>query len=207
MTLYRLFVISILVAIFPLHSILARHAMNDSDYGQAVGLRPVSKIDLTRNQSCRKRADGKWVCDPDIIYIGTSKSGTTSMAHYLQNHPLVRNILSPEISEARRSKEGHFWEKSIQTELTFGDKLNMSWISSRLVEIDAVQEGFDRLEERPLLIDYTPNYFVLDHVPLSLSLAYPPPHNMKFIVSLRDPLARAISSWKTPPSVPPSLCK
>lgn len=189
----------LLVLSFLLTDILAKHhaPMNDSDYGQSLNLRPVEKRETTRNQSCRKRArDGKWVCHPDVFYIGTSKSGTTSMAHYLANHPSVRNILSPEIQISRRSKEGHFWEKSISSEMQFGDKLNMSWIASRLVDIDDVQEGFDSIEERPLLIDYTPNYFVLDHIPLSLSLAYPPPHNLKFIVSLREPLARAISSWK-----------
>jgi len=118
------------------------------------------------------------------------------MAYYLQAHPLVRNILSPEISAARRSKEGHFWEKDIKSELSFIDKLNMSWVNSKLMEMDEVQEGFDALEKRPLLIDYTPNYFVLDHVPQALSVAFNPSQKLKFIVSLRDPLARAISSWK-----------
>ena len=56
------------------------------------------------------------------------------------------------------------------------------------------QTGFDTLENRPLLIEYSPNYLVLDHVPAILKSQFH--YKLKFIVSLRNPVSRTISSWK-----------
>lgn len=44
------------------------------------------------------------------------------------------------------------------------------------------------------MIEYSPNYFVLDHVPEVLKSEFK--YKLKFIVSLRDPISRAISSWR-----------
>ena len=44
-----------------------------------------------------------------------------------------------------------------------------------------------------MLIEYSPNYFVLDHVPRLLREQYK--YAPKFIVSLRNPLSRTLSSW------------
>lgn len=43
--------------------------------------------------TCYRRIyDKKIACTPDVIFIGASKSGTTSLAYYLQSHPLIMNI-------------------------------------------------------------------------------------------------------------------
>ena len=66
--------------------------MNESEYGTFMGLRPVEMAKPERNAPCfRRNSDGKWACYPDIIYIGTSKSGTTSMAAHLAYNPMVMN--------------------------------------------------------------------------------------------------------------------
>merc|ERR1711871_1621316 len=115
----------------------------------------------------RRKSDDKFACYPDVIYIGTSKSGTTSMAAHLAHHPMVQNILSEKISTRRRSKEGHFWERE-----KIGHRVNSShlsnWINFTKLDILELQTGFDTLENRPLLIEYSPNYLVLDHVPAIL---------------------------------------
>jgi hypothetical protein len=172
--------------------------LNESDYGNYQGLRPVEKAAPARNAPCIRRAsDNKWACYPDVIYIGTSKSGTTSMAAHLAFDPMVQNILSKKESARRKSKEGHFWE----IENTGRKGFNASaisdverWVNFTKNEIIELQEGFDNIEDRPILIEYSPNYFVLDHVPEILKAAFPYP--LKFVVSLRDPIGRAISSWK-----------
>ena len=173
--------------------------MNESEYGTYVGLRPVEKSKPERNAECSRRAsDGKWACYPDVIYIGTSKSGTTSMAAHLSFHPLVQNILSKKESANRKSKEGHFWETENTGRAGFRTNNSVTdvakWINYTKNEILELQEGFDILETRPVLIEYSPNYFVLDHVPEVLRSEFK--YKLKFVVSLRDPISRAISSWK-----------
>ena len=168
--------------------------MNESDYGTYLGLRSVDNAKPERNALCtRRKSDDKFACYPDVIYIGTSKSGTTSMAAHLAHHPMVQNILSEKISTKRRSKEGHFWERE-----KVGHRVNSShlsnWINFTKLDILQYQTGFDTLENRPLLIEYSPNYLVLDHVPAILKSQFH--YKLKFIVSLRNPVSRTISSWK-----------
>jgi hypothetical protein len=172
--------------------------MNESDYGNYLGLRPVEKAAPARNGLCeRRKSDNKWACYPDVIYIGTSKSGTTSMAAHLAFDPMVQNILSKKESARRKSKEGHFWELENTGRKGFNASATLDiaqWVNFTRNEVLELQEGFDSIENRPILIEYSPNYFVLDHVPEILKVAFPYP--LKFIVSLRDPISRAISSWK-----------
>lgn len=174
--------------------------LNESEYGEYLGLRPVEKTRPERNGLCEKRvSDNKWACFPDFVYIGTSKSGTTSMAAHLAHHPMVQNILSKKETERRKSKEGHYWEventgrKTTAANLTAMNNLNL-WVNYTKREILELQEGFDDITNRPVLIEYSPNYFVLDHVPEILKAEFK--YKIKFIVSLRDPITRAISSWK-----------
>ena len=168
--------------------------MNESEYGTYLGLRPVENMKPVRNAWCTKRkSDGKFACYPDVIYIGTSKSGTTSMAAHLANHPMVQNILSEAICEKKRSKEGHFWEREKVGRRINSTHLNM-WINFTKTDIIEQQEGFWDVENRPVLIEYSPNYLVLDHVPALLRSQFK--YKLKFIVSLRNPVSRTISSWK-----------
>lgn len=128
--------------------------MNESEYGTYLGLRPVEKAAPARNAECvRRQSDGKWACYPDVIYIGTSKSGTTSMAAHLAHNPMVQNVLSHAESTRRKSKEGHFWER----EKTGRNKgLNLTdlalWLNFTKTDVLESQEGFDTLEGRPVMI-------------------------------------------------------
>ena len=131
--------------------------MNESDYGTYLGLRPVEKAAPERNANCQRRAsDGKWACYPDVIYIGTSKSGTTSMAAHLAFNPMIQNVLSRSESAKRKSKEGHYWER----EKTGRKNINITdlnlWLNFTKNDILESQEGFDTLENRPILIEYSP---------------------------------------------------
>lgn len=169
-------------------------ALNESAYGKYLGLRPVRDARPERNAQCNLRqSDSKFACFPDVIYIGTSKSGTTSIAYHLSFHPLLQNVISKQDQMRWRSKEGHFWERETVQDRSDANDIG-GWIKNTKLKILEHQEGFDNLIDRPLLIEYSPNYLVLDHVPrlLKAQLKY----NLKFIVSLREPVSRTLSSWK-----------
>ena len=51
-------------------------AKYEHEYGEIVNVRPVEKISYPDSSSCSVRsADKKYTCPPDVMYIGTSKSG------------------------------------------------------------------------------------------------------------------------------------
>jgi hypothetical protein len=136
--------------------------MNESDYGTYLGLRPVENARPERNAICKRRkSDGKFACLPDVIYIGTSKSGTTSMASHLAEHPMIQNIVSKKDAERWRSKEGHYWERETIGRGFVSTDLD-NWVNLTKVAYLEHQEGFDTLENRPVLIEYSPNYFILE---------------------------------------------
>ena len=179
------------------HKVVHKLDLEKEDFGHDVGLRPVSKMDPTRVAPCVKRKDGLFACLPDVYWIGVSKSGTTSIAQYLHYHPMIRNLVGENRSSTTHSKEGHFWEVSEQL---FSSPEQM--INSRIKAMHKSQDGLETLENRPIFIEYTPNYLVLDHIPKLISqgfkhaedakLRYTP----KFIISLRDPVSRTLSSWR-----------
>merc|ERR1719453_1351198 len=70
----------------------------------------------------------------------------------------------------------------------------------RLVHhIYAKQYGLDprkySTKNRPYVMDYTPNYFVMDNVPKFINESFAHSMKLKFLVCLRNPTNRAISSW------------
>ena len=46
-----------------------------------------------------------------------------------------------------------------------------------------------------IVVHYTPHYLYAPSVPFELRTTYPNPNNHRFIVMLRDPVARAVSSY------------
>ena len=160
-------------------------------------IRPPEKMDPVTTAPCVKREeDGLYACLPDVYWIGVSKSGTTSIAQYLHYHPMIRNMVGEARSATTHSKEGHFWEVS---EHLFANSKDM--IASRIKSMHRSQDGLTTLENRPVFIDYTPNYFVLDHVPKLIAEGFKygykkDRYTMRFIVSLREPVSRTLSSWR-----------
>jgi len=63
------------------------------------------------------------------------------------------------------------------------------------------QEGllpYRLLETRPLVMDYTPNYFMNDETPLLIQRTFPKTYKkLKFILCIRNPTKRALSSWRS----------
>ncbi len=108
-----------------------------------------------------------WYSKPDFLIIGAQKGGTTSLYHYLVQHP--------KIAPARR-KEVHFFD------LHYMKGLNWYWAHFPA-----------RARQRGLLTgEATPYYLFHPKVPQQVAQAVP---DAKLIVLLRNPVERAYSHF------------
>jgi hypothetical protein len=125
-----------------------------------------------------------FACTPDVMFIGASKTGTSSMAEYIQSHPMIRNV-------------NHRCKKECSNEAHLFDKIDSS---DEIIEyILKKQPGIyeSNLTHRHLVLEYTPNYLLDDNIPRKIMKTYPLVYKkIKFIILLRNPSARAISSFK-----------
>lgn len=107
---------------------------------------------------------------PNFYVIGAAKSGTTTIAKGLRQHP---KIYIPGIKElAYFNEENHF-------------KQGISYLQSFYNERDSFQ----------LRGDASPQYLYCEHVPERIKNLYEE-RKLKFIVILRDPFKRTISSYR-----------
>lgn len=118
---------------------------------------------------------------PDFIIIGVQKGGTTSLYHYLIQHPQIAPALD---------KEVHFFDLEFDR--------GWDWYDSRFPGIvETVQEN-DRHARSPLTTtqvitgEASPYYIFHPLVPQRIAQALP---TVKLIVLLRDPVDRAISHY------------
>ena len=105
---------------------------------------------------------------PDLIIIGAQKGGTTSLAHYLGQHP---QIIRP------FRKEVHFFDNN----LARGER----WYRAHLPLRSALGRGRIAFEASPL---YMFNPLVAERIAALLP-------NVKLVAILRDPTERAISQY------------
>lgn len=118
---------------------------------------------------------------PTFLIIGAQKAGTTWLADMIRQHP---EVCMPE------TKELHFFNKQANI------KKGLTWYEAHFDECTAPVRG-----------EATPNYLWcptdpteieesrrIENVPMRVQEAYP---GLKFIVSLRDPVDRAVSAYRT----------
>ena len=108
---------------------------------------------------------------PNFFIIGAAKSGTTSLAFYLMQHPLVY---------IPREKEPHFFDSVEMFTAGYGKY-------SRRFYSDVLSE--------PMIGDATPSYLAKYDVVLPRLRDYPRSSSLKFVVLLRDPVERAWSHY------------
>jgi hypothetical protein len=157
-----------------------------------------------------RKFDQRLVCHPDVMFIGSSKCGTSSIASYILQHPMLANVgnwssnkkfqLNPWSVEGefqKQSNEGHNFDWADKRGTLLSQ--NIALAKKMSAKIIRTQPGYaqDIFSQRPLGVEYTPNYMIVEDVPLTLKLVYTKKHlnAMKFIVCLRDPIKRTISSW------------
>lgn len=118
---------------------------------------------------------------PTFLILGAQKAGTTWLADMLRQHPA---ICMP------KTKELHFFNKKANV------AKGLAWYEHHFKDCNAPARG-----------EATPNYLWcpenpaeieesgrVPNVPRLVHDTYP---NLKFIVSLRDPVARAVSAYRT----------
>ena len=104
---------------------------------------------------------------PNFIIIGSQKSGTTSLANYISQHPQVLPAIK---------KETHFWSGKFHR--------GIDWYLAHFPPIPQ-SENF-------ITGEATPNYLVTDKVPERIYNLLP---NIKLLVILRNPVDRAFSQY------------
>ena len=173
-----------------------RYLSADSITGESSNLRDANKTNPSYSGSCFKREkDNKVACDPDVMFIGASKSGTSSLAHYLFQHPLIRNVLNVDKYD---TNEAHFFDRGDKKMLKISEEKKQLEKIRKEMLYDQKGISFNDMEPyRPLLVEYTPNYLASEDIPLALTHLYDNKQleKMKFIVCLREPVNRTVSSW------------
>lgn len=118
---------------------------------------------------------------PTFLILGAQKAGTTWLADMLRQHP---EICMPE------TKELHFFNKKANV------AKGLAWYETHFADCDAPVRG----EATPNYLWYPENPDEIEEsgriadVPQLVHDTYP---DLKFIVSLRDPVARAVSAYRT----------
>lgn len=114
--------------------------------------------------------------DPDFLVIGGRRCGSTSLFHYLRQHPQIR---------ASPTKEIHFFDSSYWK--------GSRWYRSHFPSA-AYRSCYQRLYKKRLLsFEGTPYYLSHPLVPKRASEILP---NARLIVLLRNPVDRCFSDWK-----------
>lgn len=106
---------------------------------------------------------------PNFIIIGCVKGGTTSLYHYLCQHPNVKRVL-----KGLKRKEVHYFDRNYQR--------GLKWY----------KEHFPKTSETELTGESSPNYFHHLKVPSRMKILLP---NIKLILLLRNPIDRAYSNY------------
>jgi Sulfotransferase domain len=117
---------------------------------------------------------------PDFIVVGTKRGGTTSMWNYLLDHPLVL----PMFPTAQHLKSPHYFYWHYDK----GER----WYRSHFATQRRRAALARSLDATPLAGEASPYYLYNPHVPARVRALLP---DVKLIVMLRDPVARAYSHY------------
>lgn len=134
------------------------------------------------DQRCRRHNETHYQCLPNVLLIGASKGGTTSIMSYLikhQNITYVNRRIRPD-----KHKEVHRFDRDTYSfaikEIELADEL----ASSPIVPYPDTS-----------IIHYTPHYLYAPTVPFDVKDFYPNWKDLKFIIILREPVERTLSSY------------
>jgi hypothetical protein len=135
------------------------------------------------NPRCRIFNNTHLKCLPNVFIIGASKCGTTSLVAFLKALPHF-HFVDRRITRSDNHSEVHrFDRKTFQYALKALD-LAVEWTSSPLVTSSS-----------DFVVHYTPHYLYAPTVPFEIRSFYPSIDDIKFIILLREPVERALSSY------------
>lgn len=137
----------------------------------------------TVSNRCRIYNSTYYRCLPNVLFIGASKSGTTSLVNYL-SQSLDVHLVKRRIHPTDHHREVHRF-----------DRQTFRWAIPTIDLLDEWSSSPYLTTISDILIHYTPHYLYAPTVPFEVKQFYPNANDMKFIVMLRDPVDRAWSSF------------
>ena len=170
-----------------------RYYMNSNSLISSIDLKNIYESkNIKNNNYCRQLVDKTYRCLPKIMFIGTSKCGTSSMARYLLQHPrigLIKRSRKPSrknlpLEQIEVHRFDHYNYENKKKILSLYEEYLSAPIFYTLDECFNISN-----------MHYTPHYIYDPEVPLRIKEFYPHANELKFIVMLRDPIDRAISSY------------
>lgn len=137
------------------------------------------------NDRCKIVDETHLRCLPNVFVIGASKCGTTSIVDYMKN----------------MNSSFHFVERGVtdwndhQAEIHRFDRNSYGVAIPQLDrEVEYSTSPLVRSASE-FVVHYTPHYLYAPTVPYEMRQFYPNRKELKFIVLLREPLDRALSSY------------
>ncbi|MFV0593455.1 MAG: sulfotransferase family protein [Draconibacterium sp.] len=120
---------------------------------------------------------------PNFLIVGASKSGTSSLYHYLKQHP--------DIYLSEKQKEGRYFSQMKDCFKGPGDKVVAGTVINSLERYSALFEGYNGQEA---IGDISPEYlyFYEKAIPLIRSTLG---SDVRIIIILRNPVDRAFSAY------------
>ena len=160
--------------------IISVHRIRDLDDVRAI-VHAVSHSSVSNR--CKVTQSAEYRCLPNVLFIGASKCGTTSLVSYMAHHNGIK-FVSRRIHKDDKHREVHRFDRN-----TFGMALQSlelgdEWASSPIVSSPNVS-----------VVHYTPHYLYAPTVPFEVKRFYPHESELKFVVMLREPVKRAWSSY------------
>lgn len=132
---------------------------------------------------CIPRGDAL-LCLPNVLLLGASKTGTSSWLRYLTRHPNISSVKRHRTISSDKSNEVHRFDNSWFHVLPYRVSLIAEWEHSPLVRTS-----------HSSVIHYTPHYLYAPSVPYDVRNFYSYHSELKFLVMLRNPVDRALSSY------------
>ena len=120
---------------------------------------------------------------PNFLIVGAAKSGTTSLHHYLHQHPQI--YMSPQ-------KETFFFNFDGQLPNYAGPGDMDLYQSHTILKFEAYQAQFDGVNEEKAVGEACPQYLSDPQAPKRIQRYLP---DVKLIAVLRNPVERAYSSY------------
>lgn len=160
-----------------------------SDIKAAIDIlrKPMSRVEGGMDR-CRDVNATHMKCLPNVFFIGASKCGTTSIMEYLSRQRRIK-LVSRRLTNVDRHREIHRFDRNTYNWAIPGLELGDEWASS---------PSIPKNDPYYSVVHYTPHYLYAPSVPFDMKKLYPHSHDasqMKFVVILRDPVARALSSY------------
>jgi hypothetical protein len=120
---------------------------------------------------------------PNFLIIGAAKSGTTSLYHYLKEHPQV--YMSP-------IKETRFFALGLDEKKSYTDVRDQKLVANSVHSLEAYQDLFKNVSNEVAIGEDSPLYLYHAHAAERIKKMLP---DVRLIAILRNPADRAFSHF------------